>query len=525
MTSRFPQHGGPAAWSLALVCALWAPLAGQDARPVTETSLASAPALAAQLASHGRALLLGDDLVQALATFRKLRAEYPDDVEGLLGLGEAHLRLGHADLAAVYARSAGLHPDARGRATALEVQALLRARSFERALEVSSAAVAELEDPGPELLAAYASALFRLQRTSDAAAAYRRVLAEVPLHPEAHVRLGSGLIEPGDVPFLPELEACVAEMRRGDLDEAIASLLEVVHDHPDHPVAHRLLGEALLGREARASFVAHAGEFARLREALPVPEPSGDAARQFLPAFSELSSPRRTVAARALALFASLLPRLVTMGGRHDLLLELERTTEASSRASLRGKRTFDGRVWDDVRGIGGLRAATGIEALDEAYDFGFDTLAHEIAHQAHLYGFKPVDRQRVRELYRAASAEHRFLDYYAANNEAEYFGQGVEAFASFGKRPGREPTHGHTRFELYRVDRPLYDFIAELVDFDPLRDVATRRVLLPAAIELALRCGRPEDALVAAEMMDEGPERTALVQRAQRALLVSRAY
>ena len=38
------------------------------------------------------------------------------------------------------------------------------------------------------------------------------------------------------------------------------------------------------------------------------------------------------------------------------LLDEVERTTDAGSRRSLKGKRTFDGRIWDDVRGIGGLR-------------------------------------------------------------------------------------------------------------------------------------------------------------------------
>ncbi len=57
-----------------------------------------------------------------------------------------------------------------------------------------------------------------------------------------------------------------------------------------------------------------------------------------------------------------------------------------------------------------------------------------------------PVQRQRLRELYQRAKADDAFLDYYAASNDAEYFGQGVEAFVSFGKAPGQETTHGHTR-------------------------------------------------------------------------------
>src|SRR5262249_19711454 len=153
-------------------------------------------------------------------------------------------------------------------------------------------------------------------------------------------------------------------------------------------------------------------------------------------------------------------------------------------------------------RGVGGLQAATGIEALDEAAQFGFDTLVHELAHQVHYYALGQRDRARIRALFVAARAGGNCLDYYAASNEAEYFGQGGEAFASLGKRPGCETTHGHTRFELRRVDPALYDFVAEIVDCDPLRDAARRPALLRAAIEVALRCGRPLDALTAADLL-----------------------
>jgi hypothetical protein len=214
---------------------------------------------------------------------------------------------------------------------------------------------------------------------------------------------------------------------------------------------------------------------------------------------------------RTAAMFGSRLGRLLQAGGRHDLLTELERTTDAASRENLRGRRTFDGRVWDDVRGVGGLRAATGIEALDEAATFGFDTFAHEVAHQVHFFTFSPLERARLRSLYKLALAEGRCLDYYAASNEAEYFGQGVEAFVSLAKRPGSETTHGHTRWELMRVDRDLYDFIAELVDFDPLLDADRPADLLSAAVAAALCCGRPQDAQVAAGMLKPGPSRRRL--------------
>ena len=55
---------------------------------------------------------------------------------------------------------------------------------------------------------------------------------------------------------------------------------------------------------------------------------------------------------------------------------------------------------------------------------------------------------------------------------------------------------------------RGLYEFIAELVDVDPLLDAAGRAELLSASVSAALRCGRPLDARTAAELMVPGPTR-----------------
>ena len=72
---------------------------------------------------------------------------------------------------------------------------------------------------------------------------------------------------------------------------------------------------------------------------------------------------------------------------------------------------------------------------------------------------------------------------------------RGVEAFLSLVKRPTLEATHGHTRFELLRVDPELHDLIAGLIAGDPLapdRDPAAREELLvglpPPAPTAALR-------------------------------------
>ena len=99
---------------------------------------------------------------------------------------------------------------------------------------------------------------------------------------------------------------------------------------------------------------------------------------------------------------------------------------------------------------------------------------------------------------------------------EAEYFAQGVEAFASLAKRPGCESTHCHTRFELFRKDPALHEFIRKVVDVDVLANSSAREGLLEAAAEVALRCGRREDAEVAVEWMAPGPVRERIASRVQ---------
>lgn len=476
------------------------------------------------LVRAGERALDAEDPVASWRAFQEALLASPVHEEARIGLGRAHLLLGRAPIALAYAEQT-LSTDALSEpAMTLAVRARIRARLFDQATASAEEYRSRLDAPGAQLLAAQASSLFRVQRNEEAALVYRSVLERDPMHSEAHLRLGSGLSSPREVTITESLRSAVASMRAGDLEAAIAAFAAEVAREPDHPVAHRLLGEALLQQRAMACMALRDQAFSRLRSAQQLPDLRDIPIADFLPAYDSLSGERRAVVDRAMALFGSRLERMIVIGGRHDLLLELDRTTDAPSRSTLRGKRTFDGRVWDDVRGIGGLCAATGIEALDDAAQFGFDTLVHEIAHQVHYYALKQADQARIRDLYKKARELGRCLDYYAATNEAEYFGQGVEAFASLGKRPGGETTHGHTRFELWRVDRELHDFVARIVDRDPLSG-ERRSELLLAAVEVALRCGKPDDAVVAAGMLPEGPARTEALRRAEDALRASTAW
>ncbi|MCR9247939.1 MAG: tetratricopeptide repeat protein [bacterium] len=472
---------------------------------------------------EGQRCLDREDPWQAWRAFQVAAATTPDPA-GYIGLGHSHLLLGRAAFAHRYAEAARKLAKAVGgaieqEAMALCVRALIRARAFDAAVRQSGAFVQEIGRPAADLLAARGSALFRVQRVDEAAKVYRRVTTLDPHHAEAHLRLGSGLTPPVVVEIDDHLRAAVIASRARLHERAIELLLDVLERDGANPVAHRLLGEALFQQRGATAMAATDPAFEELAAAMPTPNVRGIPVAEFVSGYDELAAERRRIVDRTAVLFGRYLPKLVAIGSRHNLLLELERTTDAPARQSLRGKRTFDGRVWDDVRGIGGMQAATGIESLDEAAQFGFDTIAHEVAHQVHFYAFTPLLRAKIKRLYKTALAANRCLDYYAATNEAEYFGQGVEAFVSFAKRPGGETTHGHTRFELYRVDRDLHDFVASVVDSDPLKNPAQRDRILAAAARVALRCGRPEDAKIAASWMAEGVERKRLARRAELAL------
>lgn len=472
---------------------------------------------AAVLAARAEDQLRREDPLGARGSFRALRSIEPDGVTAWVGLGRVELLLGRPEVALGYADRALDRDEADEAALALRVRALIRARRFQDALSCSTRAVA-LPRSGVEVLAAHASALFRTQQNDEARICYEQVVAVEPLHAEAHLRLGSGLLPPSAAVVSPALSRAVRTLRAGQLAAARDELLGVLKSDPGHPIAHRLLGETLYRIRAEDCLASTHDAFLEVRALSHGPALDLDVVDAFVPGFDALGAERRDAVLRALQLFASRLPTLLRKGGSHELLAEDVRTTDSPARASLRGRRTFDGRVWDDVRGIGGLRAATGIEALDEAAAFGFDTLAHEVAHQVHLHGF---DRRsigvRIRAAYDRAIEEGRCLDYYAASNYAEYFGQGVEAFHCLVKRPSTEATHGHTRFELLRADPALHDLIAELVDFDPLaRGRAERERLLAACVEAALAVGRVEDALTAVGMLEEGALRSALEARTE---------
>ncbi|MFN8671619.1 MAG: tetratricopeptide repeat protein [Candidatus Sericytochromatia bacterium] len=156
---------------------------------------------------------------------------------------------------------------------------------------------------------------------------------------------------------------------------------------------------------------------------------------------------------------------LAKKGATHYIIPDYEKLTDTDKTAYLKDQKTIDGRLWDDVKGMGGFDSATGIEDLEDSLYFDFNTLAHELTHQVHGYALDDDKITKILELYENAKKRDKFLDYYSKTNEYEYFAQGVEAYISVQGKKNPKSTAKNTPELLKEVDIDLYNFIKSILD------------------------------------------------------------
>ncbi len=140
--------------------------------------------------------------------------------------------------------------------------------------------------------------------------------------------------------------------------------------------------------------------------------------------------------------------RLRASGHVVVLLPEGSKLTDLPEFQSLRGQQTFDGRNWEDVRGVANVtmpdgRSATAIpeenlsELRGDGHGGNFSVGIHEFAHAIHHHGVTPEERQAIHDAYEAQKARGgAFTDSYAGSNESEYFAQLTTAY--FGRNDGQ---------------------------------------------------------------------------------------
>jgi tetratricopeptide (TPR) repeat protein len=251
-------------------------------------------------------------------------------------------------------------------------------------------------------------------------------------------------------------------MRQGDPDRAATAARLALEVDEDGALAHMVLSYAMWSIQERARIEIGATDFASLFFDKPSP-PAFELTAEIFPNYRTLTRRQQMVIDRAVAPFASYLPQLAARGARHYLLPFDQRVSEIEGFDDLVGDKTFDGRYYASIRGVGGRITVSGIEYIELAARGGFHTIAHEFAHQVHITAMDKSDVKAVRNLYRQARREGRTLDFYSAANEYEYFAQGYEAFISDLKRPAAGVTARHTRYELIARDPELYRFLVRL--------------------------------------------------------------
>jgi hypothetical protein len=126
-----------------------------------------------------------------------------------------------------------------------------------------------------------------------------------------------------------------------------------------------------------------------------------------------------------------------------------KKMTDLPQFAALAGTNTFDGRLWDNVRGSGGMTAPDGTFALavgeenlitgtgtPDSYPAGYSVGMHEFAHTLHDKGLTADQKTKIDELFAARTAAGGpWTEAYGSSNEHEYFAQATNAF--FGTNQG----------------------------------------------------------------------------------------
>jgi tetratricopeptide (TPR) repeat protein len=253
-----------------------------------------------------------------------------------------------------------------------------------------------------------------------------------------------------------------ALLRQGDYQRAADAAKLAIAVDPEGASAHLELSCAYRGEGERSRIEIGAVDFATLfygRAAAPAYAATGE----IFPGYAALAKRQQAVIDMAVAPFATFLPKLVRHRARHFLLALDERPGDLIGFSDVADEKTFDGRYYASIRGVGGRVTVSGIEYLDQAARGGFNTIAHEFAHQVHIAALGKTEVKLIRKLYERARQEGRALDYYAAANEYEYFAQGYEAFISDRKRPSAGLTARHTGHELLSRDPELYRFLVKL--------------------------------------------------------------
>ncbi|MGW3152625.1 hypothetical protein ACWDG1_50420, partial [Streptomyces sp. NPDC001177] len=166
--------------------------------------------------------------------------------------------------------------------------------------------------------------------------------------------------------------------------------------------------------------------------------------------------------------------RVLATGVRVTVVPRSEAMTSLSAFRHLAGQplsgQVSGGRVWDDVRGVGGepnsavteenlLGEAPGMQPVQKSYADGYSTTTHEMAHTLHEYALSDAEKKAVEKSFRGKRQQGhsvqwpdgprrdvsgRERDNYSSMTAQEYFAQVTNAY--LGTNAGHDPFTGQPR-------------------------------------------------------------------------------
>jgi Flp pilus assembly protein TadD len=426
---------------------------------------------------RGRIALLQKQYDVALARARELQRLAPSKAEGFLLEADVHFWQEKPDLAeAPLMRALALDPDnadARfmyGYAIWRRVDASqlpVMAEQWNRALAIdplhyvthwhfgnghTHLTFADYAQPTDSIVRVRlrgVDSLVAQERIADALAATRSLEREYPEALLPSLARGSIFYMAYDMP------------RAERLDSAQAIFLALLARKPNYGPAHN--GLAAVIKQRQLEFVANYDSLESAIAAEPLPADSA-----FAKVFKDLSyypgDRVERMARQQLGPALAYVPMLARLGYTYTVPPLHRDLDEALGRNYFRTSTTFDNRQWMDIRGAGGNHAAAGIEYVERGSHQERVVLLHEYVHQWHGAVLTDRENRRIRQLYHDAMANARTLDYYASNNESEFFAQSYEAYLSPVKVHPLNHKSMNTRADLFSRDPALFAFLDTMI-------------------------------------------------------------
>ena len=263
---------------------------------------------------------------------------------------------------------------------------------------------------------------------------------------------------------------------REDYDEALRWFFRGLETSPGYGMAHYGIQQSLSRKVDRINV--HLPSILKRFDEAEVPAP--EFLEDVFVNYNELAPDMQKIIRMMVAPLSNYLKPLKMAGATFYFLPFHHFLWQAPGLESVKGTRTFDLRLWDDVKGQGGFHAVSGTEWERGVKAGRFNVALHEFAHQVHSF-LSGEEKREVKRLFIAAKKEGRTLDYYADMNEFEYLAQGIEAYASPEKLPDQKDTMGHTRSELLKKDPDLHKFVDGMN-----RKKSYRENVIPAVVSKA---------------------------------------